>query len=352
MGIGQSAADAAPATVPNAKPPAAPPAKVTSRPDVVSAAVTARSQGSRVEVESMRTETSTTWSNPDGTMTTEAHAAPIRFKSGGAWKDVDLTLQKGIDGSVAPRAQQHGLRLGKRNAATGQVFASADSGPGKTVEWVSPWKLPEPTLDGTKATYAEVQPGVDLVLDARRNGFENDFIVKQRPTAAPVWRIPLRTKGLTAKPQKDGSIAFVDAKNVVRSKIPVGYMWDVAKGRNGEPVNKATVKVTVEQVSAGKATLVVAPDAKWFLDPARVFPVTVDPTYATASAYAAFDTFVQSGYTSDLSGLPDLRIPVEPSDPTYASGATYANFDTFVQSDVSGDQSANTELRVGRRPPM
>ncbi len=39
----------------------------------------------------------------------------------------------------------------------------------------------------------------------------------------------------------------------------------------------------------------VAPDAKWFLDPARVFPVTVDPTYATASAYAKFDTFVQSG---------------------------------------------------------
>jgi hypothetical protein len=27
------------------------------------------------------------------------------------------------------------------------------------------------------------------VLDARRNGFENDFVVMQRSAAAPVWRI-------------------------------------------------------------------------------------------------------------------------------------------------------------------
>ena len=133
---------------------------------------------------------------------------------------IDLNLQKGLDGTVAPRGHKNGLTLGKRNAATGQVFASADSGAGRQVEWVSPWKLPEPTLDGTKATYAEVQPGVDLVLDARRNGFENDFVVKQRPAAAPVWRIPLRTKGLTAKQLADGSIEFVDAKNVVALADP------------------------------------------------------------------------------------------------------------------------------------
>src|SRR4051794_33328532 len=70
-------AEAAPAADPK---PAAAPQKVVSRPDVVSAAVTARAQGSRVEVESLRTATSTTWSNPDGTMTTEANFAPVRFK--------------------------------------------------------------------------------------------------------------------------------------------------------------------------------------------------------------------------------------------------------------------------------
>jgi RHS repeat-associated protein len=299
---------------------------------VISASVTARAQGSRVEVESMRTETSTTWSNPDGTMTTDAHAAPIRFKTAkGAWQSINLTLQKAADGTVAPRGHEHGLRLGKRNAAAGQVFASASSGTGRQVEWLSPWRLPEPTLDGTKATYADVQPGVDLVLDARRSGFENDFIVKQRPATAPVWRIPLRTKGLTPRMAADGSVEFVDAKNVVRSKIPVGFMWDATA--DGVQGSKTVVKVTVEQVSRGKATLVIAPDAKWFLDPARVFPVTVDPTYLTGTLKSTFDTWVQSGVTTDQSDAVDLRVGKNGS---ATVARAYMNFatSTFAGKDI------------------
>ncbi|MEU8224077.1 RHS repeat-associated core domain-containing protein [Kribbella sp. NPDC048915] len=303
----QQLAAAAPAADP--KPSAA---KVASRPDLVSAVVTARSQGSKVEVESLRSETSTTWANPDGTMTTEAHAAPIRFRNAsGAWEQVDLTLARAADGTVAPRGHQFGLRLGKRNAAAGGLFASATAGAGRLVEWLAPWKLPEPTLDGTKATYAEVQPGIDLRLDARRSGFETDFIVKQRPAdgTAPVWRIPLRTKGLTGRQLEDGTIEFVDAKNVVQSRIPVGQMWDAVTDEHTKmPVNTAPVAMSLEQVSAGRATLVIAPDAKWFLDPARVFPVTVDPTYANVAVLPTFDTFVQSGWPNDLSTTTDLRV--------------------------------------------
>jgi RHS repeat-associated protein len=302
---GQQPAQAAPEADPQ---PAA--AKVSSRPDLVSAVVTARSQGSKVEVESMRSGTSTTWANPDGTMTTEAHAAPIRFKTAnGTWQPVDLTLAKGTDGTVAPLGHKMGLQLGKRNSATGGVFASATAGTGRQVEWLAPFKLPEPTINGTKATYAEVQPGVDLTLDARRSGFEADFVLKQRPATAPVWRIPLRTKGLTVRQLEDGAIEFVDAKNVVHSRIPVAYMWDsVTDPATKDPVNKAIVNVTVEQVSAGQATLVIAPDAEWFLDPARVFPVTVDPMYANTPVMSSFDTFVQSGWPNDLSSTVDLRV--------------------------------------------
>ncbi|MEV4263542.1 hypothetical protein [Kribbella sp. NPDC049584] len=259
----------------------------------------------------MRSETSTTWANPDGTMTTEEHTAPIRFKDAkGAWKSIDLTLAEGTDGTVAPRGHGLGLQLGRRNSVAGGVFASAAAGTGRQVEWMAPWKLPQPSLDGTKATYAEVQPGVDLRLDARRSGFESDFVVKQRPAdgVAPVWRIPLRTKGLTARQNADGAIEFVDAKNVVRSRIPVGQMWDaVTDEHTNLPVNTAAVAMSIEQVSPGKATLVIAPDAKWLLDPARAFPVTVDPTYANTPLYSTFDAFVQSGWPNDLSSTVDLR---------------------------------------------
>ncbi|MGW5188472.1 RHS repeat-associated core domain-containing protein [Kribbella sp. NPDC004138] len=303
----QERAAAAPAADPK---PAVP--KVASRPDLVSAVVSARSQGSKVEVESLRSETSTTWANPDGTMTTEAYSAPIRFKTAtGTWQTIDLTLVKDTDGTVAPKGHKFGLQLGKRNTASGGVFASATAGFGRQVEWLAPWKLPEPALDGTKATYTDVQPGVDLRLEARRSGFETDFVVKQRPAdgVAPVWRIPLRTKGLTARQASDGAIEFVDAKNVVRSRIPVGQMWDaVTDEHTNMPVNTAPVAMSVEQVSAGQATLVIAPDKDWLLDPARVYPATIDPVYANTSVLTTFDAFVQSGWPNDLSATTDLRV--------------------------------------------
>ncbi|GAA3096917.1 hypothetical protein GCM10010530_22050 [Kribbella aluminosa] len=276
----------------------------------------------------MRSETSTTWANPDGTMTTEAHAAPVRFKDAkGGWQSIDLTLAKGADGMVAPRGHGYGLQLGKRNAAVGGVFASATAGTGRQVEWMAPWKLPEPSVDGTQATYAEVQPGVDLKLDARRTGFETDLVVKERPAAAPVWRIPLRTKGLTARQNADGAIEFVDARNVVRSRIPVGQMWDAVLDEHTQmPVNNVPVKMSVEQASAGKATLVIAPDAAWLMDPARVFPVTVDPTYAVSTTLPSFDTWVQSAYPDDLSGTIDLRVGMNGT----KTERTFMNFATAL----------------------
>ncbi|WP_344149701.1 DNRLRE domain-containing protein [Kribbella yunnanensis] len=309
-------------------------AKVPSRPDLVSAVLTARSQGSKVEVESMRTETATTWANPDGTLTTEAHMAPVRYRNAsGQWRSINLELAKRQDGTVAPKGHKLGLRLGKRSATTGGIFATASAGSGRQMEWIAPWRLPEPTIAATKATYADVQPGVDLTVDARRNGFETDLVVKSRPTSAPVWRFPLRTKGLTARAGKGGAIEFADAKGVVQARIPVAYMWDSAKEPvTGEPVSKTIVKVSVEQVSPGKATLVVAPDAKWFMDATRIFPVTVDPTYVTESVLPSFDTYVSTSLEADVSTAADLRVGKEGTH----QERTFFNFPTapFAGKDV------------------
>ncbi|MEJ8642690.1 hypothetical protein WKI68_17375 [Streptomyces sp. MS1.HAVA.3] len=51
--------------------------------------VAARTAGHRVEAVSERSETATTWVNPDGTLTTEVSAGPIRFsdQQAKAWRD-------------------------------------------------------------------------------------------------------------------------------------------------------------------------------------------------------------------------------------------------------------------------
>lgn len=290
---------------------------VADRPDVVSAAVTARAQGSRVEVTSLRTETSTTWSNPDGTMTTEAHAAPIRYQDpgSGVLRDIDLNWQRAGDGTVAPGAHPFGMRLGAGNTRLASAGDAAHH-----VDWTAPWSLPDPVLDGTRATYRGVEPGVDLVVHSRRSGFEFDLVVNRRPAWVPVWRIPLQTRGLTAKPQPDGSILFVDASGVAQSVIPVAYMWDATVDpRSGEPANRAQVQLRMEH-----DTLVIAPDPAWFADAGRVFPITVDPTWAQLTTYTSFDTVVQSDVTTDQSASAELKLG------TFNGGAvkarSYLNF--------------------------
>jgi len=326
-GSTRTAPATAPVTAPAAQVSTAP---VTELPDVVSAAITARAQGSRVEVSSLRTGTSTTWANQDGTMTTEAYGAPVRYRDqAGAWQGIDLRWRPTTDGSVAPSGHPYGVRLGARSAAAGATLVSSGDAAHR-IDWTVPWALPDPLLDDTKATYRDVEPGVDVVVHSRRSGFELDFVVNRRPASTPMWRIPLRTTGLTAKPQRDGSILFVDAHGTTHSTIPAAYMWDaIVDPQSGEPLNRAKVRLSVE-----KGSLVIKPDPVWFADATRVFPITVDPTWAGLTTYNSFDTFVQSDFTTDQSASPELKLG------TYNGGAvkarTYLNFPTapFKNKDI------------------
>ncbi|XVX18961.1 hypothetical protein ACQP1U_11505 [Actinomycetota bacterium] len=129
--VGQPAdAAAAPKATVSVKPAAA--VKVTERPDGVSAGVTARAQGSRVEIVSERTEFTSTWANPDGTRTTQAHAGQIRFRDKDRkWQPVDLGLQELTDGSVAAKAHLRSCAWAGRAAVSWCRWSRAGTVPGR-----------------------------------------------------------------------------------------------------------------------------------------------------------------------------------------------------------------------------
>lgn len=155
-----------------------------SAPDEVSAQLTARAKGSPVEVESLRTETSSTWANPDGTMTTRQHGGPIRYRDAkGKWVDVNLSMASRADGTAGPKGHAFGLSVaggtkgaagGARSAAGTELAAvnggSGASGAARQVVLGWPGVLPAPTLNGDVATYANAAPGVDVVVESRRTG--------------------------------------------------------------------------------------------------------------------------------------------------------------------------------------
>jgi len=383
-----------------AAPVAAPKAAVDTgplvRPDEMSARVTARSSGRRVEVENLRTETTTTWVEPDGLLSSELHGGQIRFKTpSGQWRDVDLTLAEGEDGALAPRSVDSPVSFAgastaaERSAKVSDVAEVAEGrpideplpeqaadpaaaakaaqavrkAPGATVDrrvtmkW--PGALPEPVVEGAVdspsgqwAVYRDVQPGVDMRMMALRTGFEQHIVIKERPAAGAVvsWTLPLDLAGLTPRTAEDGPIEFLDAAGTVVSRLSAPAAWDSSgggtvtargTGADAAPVGMVALKL-LPATDTADAQVTVVPDAAWLADPARVFPVVVDPTYTSVTVGVVFDTFIRNGLTTGQSASTQLEIGTQNSGANVArSYLTFNTNDLRYKTIVSANLTLN-----------
>jgi RHS repeat-associated protein len=374
----QAAVVPEPSTAPPAATDMASDAPLTAA-DAVSAAAIARLEGRPVEVLAERTEAGSVYVLPDGTMAAGMGSGPVWVRDGDGdgthpedWAPVDLTLEKSDDGAVRPVAQSGDLTLAgasvpEPGATAVDLATLTDVGTGvsTTVRWEG--ELPEPELDGRRATYREVQPGVDLVVEATSTGFQEFFVVEERPDPGEQLTFPLTvtTDGAALQAAADGAISVVGTDEVVAS-APEPLMWD-AQSDQGRPfpvteerpaedddaprlspmpawvlspdhgastsdagsVERAdatadgaevTVPVgdlsidplaeaveverTVEQPSPDAATVALTPQEEFLQDPTTEYPVVVDPDVNLAWG---FDTYVLKGYSNDRSGEYELR---------------------------------------------
>ncbi|WP_353663673.1 DNRLRE domain-containing protein [Cutibacterium avidum] len=314
---------------------------VVTRPDWTSASVTARASGVPVEVLSERSETRRVFVHASGKVQEEIAAGPVRFRDAKAsdthgWRAIDTTLVKDASG-VHATAAPGGVSLGGAGEST-LVSAPADASGAARVTMALPGvSLPDPVLDGSTAVYRDVVPGVDARLEVRPAGFE---LVWQVNSAAGAAELVKRygTSGVVSLPTavtstlpltaEDGSLVVKDAKGKQLGRWAQPSVWD-AKGAksNGKGAEKG-VKFAPSQVkkqrSSWQAPMAVQADAAWLTDTARVFPVTIDPTYAYTTPYPVFDTFVQQGYTTDQSTSSELKLGNNGSGQVARS---YLNFD-------------------------
>jgi hypothetical protein len=109
---------------------------------------------------------------------------------------------------------------------TGALVTLTRAGKTFTLSW--PGVLPAPAVAGDSATYAEVLPGVDMVVRATHSGFTHVLVVKTAKAAAnPALRgIRLGVGGdarISGLP--DGSLRAVAGDTVLASAAPAA-MWD------------------------------------------------------------------------------------------------------------------------------
>ncbi|MFF3968010.1 RHS repeat-associated core domain-containing protein [Streptomyces griseorubiginosus] len=262
----------------------------------------ARKQHHRVEVLSDRTPFAQTFANPNGTMTYQASAKPRWVKQSGSWVPVDATLVKNRDGSWTPKAAESGLKLsGGGNTTLATMNSRAGS---LSLSW--PSKLPTPKASGASATYANVLPGVDLVVTANAAGsFEEVLVVKTRAAASNKALTHLTlgmsaSKGLTATSDKHGNFKVSTAKGSTVFKSPAPTVWDSTVGktdtaistvvRPGQGARRAPVGVSV----AHRSEHLTVPSG--FLSASSTkYPVYVDPSYTVGPTWLSF-VEVQSAF--------------------------------------------------------
>jgi hypothetical protein len=186
----------------------------------------AEDSGQRVEILSHRTETGRLYANPDGTFTQEESATAQRVRKGNVLVDIDPTLVKGSDGSLHTKATETEMEFS--GGGSGPLVTIVRDGRSLALSW--PSALPAPVVDGNKATYPEVLPGVDLAVQAGAAGFSELLVVKNAKAAAdPALTsvsFKLAANGVTVRTDAGGNMTAVDPAGQQVFTAPAPRMWD------------------------------------------------------------------------------------------------------------------------------
>ncbi|MEU8888721.1 DNRLRE domain-containing protein [Streptomyces sp. NPDC048442] len=239
-------------------------------------------QAKRVkELTGERTSSARFWQLSDGRVEAELSAFPTSYRQGTAWKPIDTAIRASgqqLTNTTNTAASYFGKKANEllryEVGGGGSVTLGLDGAAGALA----------PAVKGDTVTYKDPKSGADLVYQVGAGQVKENIVLAKRPGGPLSFTFKLSTDGLIPKARKDGSIAFFSetSKHPVLV-IPAPYMTDAKKSASSAYGQVSTDKVTQKLARDGKGwKLTVTPDAAWLADPARQYPVTVDPTLTVA----------------------------------------------------------------------
>jgi RHS repeat-associated protein len=301
---------------------------VTERPDMVSAGLAARLENRPILVQSESAKDSKTWINPDGTLSTNVYAGPIQVQRGGRWTPIDTSLV--VQGNrLVPKAADADVTISADGSGPLARIADDTKANGKTrhrdfaIKWAG--TLGKPEVSGNTATWRNVAPGADLIVQAQPEGFVHFVVFHQRPTSPVEIHLPVELAGMKLGKRKDHGLELTDdTTGKALAAGPPPQMWDAAADQSPDAGKRAEV---TSQIVNGKngPELVLKPDAAFLSDPAVQYPVTVDP-WMQMTLHT--DTFVSTDYTNSQTGATWLHAG------RFGTGTKTAR--TYLQFDLGG----------------
>lgn len=291
----------------------------------------------RVEIKGLRTEDSSTFANPDGSLTTEAFTGPVQVKdSKGDWHKIDTTLEQ-VGAAIQPKVAAADIRF-SGGGNTSYLAQVEEAGHTFGVDWQG--SLPKPELDGNTATYRDVVPGGDLVVTALPQGFSHSVVLRERPTEAVQFRLPVSADNLRLEETGDERLRWENDKGKQVASAPVPLMWDSSEDKkSGEPEHAAQVTAQVQDNGGDSQTLVLSPDQDFLSDPDVKYPVVIDPTNTLMGPIT--DTWVQyDDYPNSQRGSTELKAG------TYDGTEKARSYLKFDVAQYAGKHIVDTDLRL------
>ncbi|NIK56120.1 DNRLRE domain-containing protein [Kribbella shirazensis] len=285
------------------------PARVVNASTATAGAATGKPTRVR-ELEERRTASSTSYRMSDGTTQVELSTEPVHYKdSKGKWQPVDTKVTAGSGEDSFENAKNNfRTRFGKSSDRLLTFEADGDSiGLGAAGEKRALTAL---TKDSSVA-FPDVFGTADVRYYVSRTGVKETVVLTAPADAADEYTFELRTSGLTAKAQPDGSIGFFKKNDDERPKyvIPAPNMYDSStQNRLGQPGYSEKITQTISQ-QGGKTLLTLKPDRSWLAAKERVYPIFIDPTIVVVpDPAAAQDTSISeananTGYGTNPSVL-------------------------------------------------
>ncbi|MFJ6938605.1 DNRLRE domain-containing protein [Streptomyces sp. NPDC101132] len=353
----------------------------------------AKQTGKPVEVVADRTESRTVWAQPDGRLKANVHSQPVRAKVDGQWRAIDTDLRP-VKGGFAPKAVNGGLvfsagsrasdrpaRVANRRALTSgpaaplwtELVRLNTGGREVVVSW--PGELPAPVIDGPRALYENVRPGIDLLMTAQDGGYSHLLVVKDRKASAdPLLKslnYRLAGPGLTFRlDPKSGAVSARDAKGKEVAGAPSPLMWD-SSGRvattDGKPALAPSAvagkhpslglaglagaegaHLAVAKAKLTSGTLSLKADEKLLNAPDTKYPVFVDPSFkGHKSGWAhlyktAGDSSFWNGQNFNAGGTNEARVGYEST----TGGTSRAIFNFDFGSTLHGAGISDARVRA------
>ncbi len=289
IGFGPALSYVRPAYASSATEPAAQTPQSTATPDASNTAAAETSPTIVREVTGKRTETSNSYLLSNGSYEKQIFSEPVNYPA------ADGSMQP-IDTSLMPDPNDPGALKSTATPVTSKFSDGFDGAPVtlSTPSWSASIDFlgaaePTPIGLGSDVVYGEVAQGTDLSYEALSSGAK-ETLVLHGASSPSTYRFKVGLTGLELRLGADGTpAAYLPGSSHEVLSLGTLTVWDSSKsGAADEPAYCQNASTTVEAVPGG-AIVTYHIDPAWLADPARVFPVKVDPTLTTT---AGRDTFV------------------------------------------------------------